>query len=252
MSNFFDKLRAGVKKRSLLDAVSSDSSKNYEYYNVLSPKSPYNVAESYRRLYANLTYLPMEGKCRKIAITSALGGEGKTTVAVNLAITLAQNLNSAKVLLINTDLRKPGVELMLSQDFLRRGLSEYLSGADAEPNILTTSVGGLYVLFSGDVSENPTRLISSERMEELFRFCEKNFDYIILDTPALDVGSEALLMKKHINGYVLVTKAMKSDVDSVDKAIESLRVVEAPILGMVLTGAEVKRQRKKRFSLRRK
>ena len=249
--NFFENLKAIFSHRTLADAVSSDSSKNYEYYNVLSPKSPYNVAEAYRRLYANITYLPMEGKCRKIAITSAMPGEGKTTVAVNLAITLAQNLNSAKVLLIDTDLRNPGVNLMLSQDFMRRGLSEFLTGADAEPNILTTSVAGLSVLFSGDVAENPTRLISSERMAELFRYCAAHFDYIILDTPALDVSSEALLMKKHINGYVLVAKSKESDVDSVGKAIESLRVVEAPILGMVLTGAEVKRQKRGKLSRRR-
>ena len=250
--NLIEKFKSLFSHRTLADAVSADSSRNYEYYNVLSPKSPYNVAESYRRLYANITYLPLEGKCRKIAITSALGGEGKTTVAVNLAITLAQNLNSAKVLLVDTDLRKPGVNLMLSQDFLRRGLSEFLSGADEVPNILTTSVAGLSVLFSGDISENPTRLISSERMGELFRYCADHFDYIILDTPALEVAAEALLMKKHINGYVLVAKSKESDVDSLSKAIESLRVVEAPILGMVLTGAEVKRQKRAKSVFRRR
>ncbi|MBP3591606.1 MAG: CpsD/CapB family tyrosine-protein kinase [Clostridia bacterium] len=248
----FDKLKAMLGRRKSANAAAKNSPESYEFYNVLSPHSPYNVAESYRRLYANITYLPIESKCRKIAISSALSGEGKTTVSVNLAITLAQNLNAAKVLLIDTDLRKPGVELMLSKDFQPHGLAEFLSGEDEEPNIVTSSVAGLSVLYAGAFSETPTRLISSERMAELFRYCEERFDYIILDTPAFEIGSEALLLKNHINGYVLVAKSKNSDVDSLGKTVDSLRVLNAPIFGMVLTGAQIKRQKKRRFIFRRR
>ncbi len=248
----FDKLKSMLRRGKKANIPEKNSPESYEFYNVLSPHSPYNVAESYRRLYANITYLPIESKCRKIAICSALSGEGKTTVSVNLAITLAQNLNAAKVLLIDTDLRKPGVELMLAKDFQCRGLSEFLSGEDAEPNIVASSVAGLSVLYAGAFSEVPTRLISSERMAELFRYCEERFDYILLDTPALEIGSEALLLKNHVNGYVLVAKSKNSDVDSLGKAIESLRVLGAPIFGTVLTGAEIKPRKKRRFIFRRR
>lgn len=249
MSKFDFLKRFLAKKAGAMD----NTAENYEFYNVLSPHSPYDVAESYRRLYANITYLPIEGRCRKIAITSARAGEGKTTVAVNLAITLAQNLNAAKVLLVDCNLRKPGIELMLPKDYQRRGLSEFLSGTDKEPNIVSSAVDGLSVLYAGEFSENPTRLICSERMAELFAFCEDRFDYIILDTTALDTGSEAMLLKKYVSGYVLVAKARNSDVDSLGKAIESLRVLGASVFGLVLTGENVKREknvkRKRRLPL---
>lgn len=244
-----DKVNHHVAKKS---SDKKEVSANYEFYNVLSPHSPYNVAESYRRLYANITYLPIEGKCRKIAISSAIAGEGKTTVSVNLAITLAQNMNEARILLIDTDLRKPGVELMLPKGSQRRGLSEFLSGADKEPNIVASSVVGLSVLYAGEFFENPTRLISSERMAALFNYCEDKFDYIILDTPALEVSSEALLMKKYISGYVLVAKSKNSDVASLGKAIDSLQVMGAPIFGLVLTGETVKKQKKRKLIFRRR
>jgi Mrp family chromosome partitioning ATPase len=112
---------------------------------------------------------------------------------------------------------------------------------EEEPNIVASSVAGLYLLYAGKYPENPTRLISSERMADLFRYCKKHFDYIILDTPALDAGSEALLLKKHINGYVVVAKSPNSDVDSLGNAMESLRSLDATIFGMVLMGEKVKK-----------
>ncbi len=224
----------------------------YEFYNILNPHSPDNVAESYRNLYANITYLPIEGKCKKIAVTSAISGDGKTTVAVNLAITLAQNMSNAKILLIDTNIRKPDVELMLPAGYQGRGLSEYLSEKDAKPNIVSTAVDGLSVLYAGAFSLNPMRLISSERMSELIRYCEEIYDYIILDTTALSVSSEALLLKKNVNGYVLVARSENSDVDSLSKAIESLRTLGANIFGLVLTGEPVKGEKKRSFFFRKK
>ena len=247
-----------MNKKTLLSRFSFGSKKEivgalsgYELYNVLSPYSPHDITESYRKLYANITYLPIEDKCRKIVVASASKGEGKTTVAANLAVTLAQNLNNSKVLLIDCDLRKPGVQFMLPKDFQCRGLSEFLSGADKEPNIVSSSVDGLYVLYAGGLPENSTRLISSERMAELFRICEERFDYIILDTTALEIGSEAMLLKKYVSGYVLVAKARNSDVGALSSAIESLKTLNANVFGVVLTGEEVKRKKEKRSFFRR-
>ena len=222
--------------------------KDHEHYNILNFGLQEDVTEAHRRLYANILYLPLESKCRKIAITSATAGEGKTTVATNLAITLAQTLVSSKVLLIDTDMRKPGIELMMPGEAQPKGLAEFLMGEDEEPGIVSSSVDGLYMLYAGKYPENPTRLISSERMSALFRHCEENFDYIILDTPALDAGSEAILLKKHIDGYVFVAKSKNSDVDSLGKAMDSLRSLGANIFGMVLMGEDMKKQK----NLRRK
>ena len=243
--DFLAKLR---EKRASAKAAAA----GYEFYNILNPHSPYNVAESYRNLYANITYLPIESKCKKIAVTSAIAGDGKTTVAVNLAITLAQNMSNAKILLIDTNIRKPDVELMLPDGYQGRGLSEYLSEKDTKPNIVSTAVDGLFVLYAGAFSLNPMRLISSERMSELIRFCEENYDYIIMDTTALSVSSEALLLKKNVDGYVLVARSENSDVDSLSKAIESLQTLGANIFGLVLTGEAVKGEKKRNFFFHKK
>jgi len=247
---FFKNFFSGCAKKK--NDAEEKSVKDHEYYNVLNFGSQANVTEAYRRLYANILYLPLESRCRKIAITSATAGEGKTTVATNLAITLAQTLNSAKILLIDTDMRKPGIEQIMPDDFQPKGLSEFLLGEDAEPNIVTSSVDGLHILYAGEYPENPTRLISSERMAALFRYCDERFDYIILDTPALDAGSEAILLKKHINGYVFVAKSKNSDVDSLGKAMESLRSLDATIFGLVLMGEKMKKQKHKSFFSRKK
>lgn len=247
-----------MSKKKIMNRFSLGSKKEivgalngYELYNVLSPYSPNDITESYRKLYANVTYLPIEDKCRKIVIASASCGEGKTTVSVNLAVTLAQNLNRSKVLLIDCDVRAPRVQFMLPKDFQCRGLTEFLSGEDKEPNIVSSSVDGLSVLYAGALLENSTRLISSERMAELFRICEERFDYIILDTTALEVGSEAMLLKKYVSGYILVAKARNSDVGALSSAIDSLKALNANVYGIVLTGEEVKRKKVKRSFLRR-
>ena len=245
-NQFFEKILSMFKPEKKMVVA-----KDHEHYNILNFGAQEDVTEAYRRLYANILYLPLESKCRKIAITSATAGEGKTTVATNLAITLAQTLVSSKVLLIDTDMRKAGIELMMSSETQSKGLSEFLMGEDEEPNIVASSVDGLYMLYAGQYPENPTRLISSERMSALFRHCEENFDYIILDTPALDAGSEAILLKKHVNGYVFVAKSKNSDVDSLGKAMDSLRSLGATILGMVLMGEETKKNKNKNLSFRK-
>lgn len=227
-------------KKKLSKKLPPKSASSFDVYNVLSTQCPRDITEAYRKLYANITYLPIEDKCRKIAVTSATKGEGKTTVSVNLAVTLAQNLNKSKVLLVDCDLRNPSVARMLSKDFQPNGLSEFLSGTDKTPNIVTSSVDGLSVLYSGGFSDNPTRLISSEKMAKLFRLCEDKYDYIIFDTPALEGSAEAMLLKKYVSGYLLVAKARNSDVDSLSSAIESLKTVNANVFGVVLNGEDIK------------
>lgn len=250
-NSFFKGLFSKFVKKSA--DVEEKTAKTHESYNVLNFGASQEIAiEAYRRLYANILYLPLESRCRKIVFTSATSNEGKTTVATNLAITLAQTLNSAKILLIDTDMRKPGIEQMMPADFQEKGLSEFLMGVDEEPNIVSSSVDGLYMLYSGNYPENPTRLISSERMAALFRHCEERFDYILLDTPSLDAGSEAILLKKHVDGYVFVAKSKNSDVESLGKAMDSLRSLGATIFGMVLMGEKVKKHKPIKFNFRKK
>ena len=201
---------------------------------------PFAVRESFKALYTNILYLNIEDKCKKIAVTSAMSGEGKTFVSTNLALTLAQNATESRVLLIDTDMRQPRVAKLLDLDMRGHGLSEYLAGIDSVPNFQHLSSCNLTVLTSGASNVNPTKLIGSSRMAELLRACEDEFDYVIVDTPPVNIVTDAILLNDLINGYIVSTRADYSDVKSLSDAIASLERVNAEVFGVVLTSLKLK------------
>ncbi len=207
---------------------------------ILSEETPFAVKEAYRTAYTNLLYLPIVDKCKRLVITSAVPGEGKTTVSINLAITLAQNSTEHRVLLVDADLRKPRIARLFGETGQIHGLSEYLAGIDEEPNIKPSAVPGLSVLYSGKTTTNPAALLASERMEALMKYCEDKFEYIIIDTSPVNTVSDALLLKKNVNGYLLVAKAGFSDINSMNEAVESMRMLEAPVFGIILDAFDPK------------
>lgn len=207
---------------------------------IVNEDSPFAIREAFKTLYTNVLYLNIEDKCKKIAITSALSGEGKTFLSTNLAITLAQNLSDSKVLLIDTDMRQPRVSALLELDIEAHGLSEYLAGIDETPNLVYVSDKKLTVLSAGANNVNPTKLIGSKRMENLLHSLEEQFDYIIIDTPPVNIVSDAILLNEHVNGYILATRADYSDVKSVNEALSRLNQINAEVYGVVLTSVKLK------------
>lgn len=211
---------------------------------ILNENTPFAIREAFRTLYTNIIYLPIPDKSRKIAITSALPGETKTFVSINLAITLAENYDKGRILLIDTDMRKPRVERLIKNlvsGVTEVGLSEYLAGITDTPNILATDIPNLSVLFSGATCLNPSGLISSERMTELVKACESEFDYIIFDTPPLNIVSDATLLASRINGYLIATRADYSNINEISDAIETLEKVKANIFGFVMSDVQIKK-----------
>ncbi len=211
---------------------------------LIDENTPFAIREAFGSLYTNILYLPIEDKCKKIAITSAYAGEGKTYVAVNLAITLAKNSDKKKILLVDMDMRKPRISRLFKEKFhmhdKKNGLSEYLAGIDDIPHIIETDIPNLSVVFSGAESANPANLINSARMETFFSECSKMYDYIIIDTPPVNLVSDAVLLSHSINGYVISSRSDYSSTNALNDAIETLKKVEAQIFGLVLTGVEPK------------
>ena len=151
---------------------------------IISENTPFAIIEAYRSLYTNILYLPIEDKCKKIVITSAFPGEGKTSVSVNLAYTIAINSPESKVLIIDGDMRSPRVNRLLQlNDVKRNGLSEYLAGIDPEPKFEDSIHDNLKILLSGAQNANSPGLIASTRMKTLMEYCNERFDYVIIDTP---------------------------------------------------------------------
>ena len=226
------------KKQKVHDSKAVDSLR------IINEQTPFAIKEAFSSLSTNVIYLPIVDKCKKIAITSGVPGEGKSYISTNLAITLAQNFDNKKILLIDMDMRSPSIAKLFknfpeSYDS-KIGLSEYLIGLSEEPNIVETNIRGLSVLFAGGESSNPAGLINSDKMTDLLKSCEAKFDYIIIDTPPINIVSDATLLVGRINGYILSTRADYSNVNALSTAEKTLNSVGAQLFGVVLMGVNPK------------
>ena len=199
------------------------------------------VAEAFRELRTALLVSRAGGPPRSILIASAQPGEGKTSVAVNLAITLAQS--GRLVLLVDADLRKPRIHKIfgLPND---QGLSSWLSGAGTpwlEPR--ATPVPCLSAVTSGPLPPNPADLLNSEKFIQFQREVEEQgYDHVIYDSPpALAVADPAILAGR-VESVILVVHAGVTSRDAVAHAVARLRQVNAPITGTVLNRVDAQQQ----------
>ncbi len=209
---------------------------------IINDETPFAVKEAYRTLYTNLMYLPFESSCKKIVFTSAYPGEGKTSVSINTAYTIANTSPEVRVLLIDADMRSPRVAQLLGIDSGdKHGLSEFLAGIDETPNLIETIYPNLSLLTSGAESVNTPALLASSKVEKLVQYCEANYDYVIIDTPPINVVSDAIFLSGHVDGYIIVTRADYSDINSVSEAVDKLLKVDANVLGSVLCSLDTKR-----------
>ena len=212
---------------------------------LINDKTPFAISEAFRTLYTNVLYLPVQDKCKKIAITSGFSGEGKTYISINLALTIARSDAEHKVLLIDCDMRKPRISHLLKEvKSSAHGLSEYLAGIDDAPNIQQTDLPNLSVLTSGSESANATALISSSRFDAMMKQLEEKYTYIVFDTPPANVVSDAILLNDHVNGFFLIARADYSDVNELSCLFENLGAVNANVFGICLTAVAPKSFRK--------
>ena len=212
---------------------------------IICDTTPFAIKEAYRSFYTNVLYLPIEDKCKKIVITSAFPGEGKTSVSINLAYTIAINSPESKILIIDADMRSPRVVELIGTDNKKcHGLSEYLAGIDNDPNFVSSVHPNLTILFSGAQNPNTPGLIASTRMKRLMEKCEEIFDYVIIDTPPINIVSDAIMLNDYVNGYILVCRADYSDVNSLADATDNLSAAGATILGTLLSSYNAKSSKK--------
>ena len=209
---------------------------------IITEDSPAPIKEAYRALYTNIMYLPIESKCKKLVLTSAVAGEGKSSIAINLAYTIATTSPSARILLIDADMRTPSVASLMNigTDGVR-GLSEFLAGMDESPSVVPSIYQNLDVLTAGASHTNTTALLSSSAMQRLSDFCDEGYDYVIIDTPAVNAVTDAVFFSGYSDGYLLAVRADHSDVNAISEAIRVLSGVEANIIGFVLCSVDPKR-----------
>lgn len=216
-----------------------------DIHKIINESSPFAIKEAFSTLCTNVLYLPIDDNCKKIAVTSSFSGEGKTYVSTNLAITLAKNLPNKKVLLVDMDMRNPSITRLLNKLFknksVKHGLSEFLAGIDAEPEINSFFEPNLHVLFAGAESTNPAGLINSARMTDLFKKIEQEYDYVIIDTPPVNVVSDATLLVDKVNGYLITTRSDYSNINSLSDVLQTIEKVGATVFGVVLSDVNPKK-----------
>jgi polysaccharide biosynthesis transport protein len=191
-------------------------------------------AEAFRRLRTSL-YFSTEGEQHKvIQITSPNMADGKTTLAANLAVCMAQS--GKKVILIDADFRRPRQHRVFGLT-AGTGLSSVLRGeADPADATLESAVAGLSILPCGERPPNPSDLLTSPRFDELLNCLRERYDFVLLDTPPLLAVSDPCVVAPRADGVLLTIRASKNGRPAAERAKEILVTLEAKVLGVVVNG----------------
>lgn len=195
--------------------------------------------ESVDSLTTTLTLREDLRSCRVFTITSALSGEGKTSVSCQLVVSLARSTGS-KVLLIDGDLRAPDVHHVFGRP-MTAGLVGYLNGTDEWKDLVDRDWNdSIHLLTSGYLKGSPHRLLSNGRFEKLIEEARQEYDYIVLDTPPVLPASEALLFAKVADAVLLCALRDKSRIEQLVQAYQRLESSGCKVAGSVLSGVPVR------------
>jgi capsular exopolysaccharide synthesis family protein len=197
------------------------------------------VSEAYRNTRTSvLLSSGASRRPRSLLVTSSLAGEGKTTTALNLSITLCQT--GEKVLLLDCDMRNPKLHRILDLGH-SAGMSEYLSGnADLSSLIQETAIPSLFIVPCGCVPPNPAELLGSERMKSILALSNDGFDHIVIDSPPVLSVSDPRILAPVVDGVILVIKGGGTPKQAVQRSKRLLQEVHANIIGTLLNCVDVR------------
>jgi len=214
------------KKAPLTYSVSSD------VLMVAQPSGP--GAEGVRALRTRLVASHIEVGRRALALCAASAGVGCTFVATNLAIALSQI--GVKTLLVDADMRRPGVDLLLQPSARTEGLMQCLSTDDTNYSsyIEADIMPNLSVMYAGGTPDNPQELLAGARFEELMNFCLRDYEMTIIDTPPTNVCADGRRVSTVAGYSVVVARRNHSRIDDLKLLIEQLRHDRASVVGTIL------------------
>ena len=197
------------------------------------------LAESFRHLRSNLQFLRKEEGAEVILLTSTIGEEGKTTVAVNLAAIFS--LSSKRTIVINLDMRKPTLHNKFGLDN-KIGLSEVLNNrVELKDVIQKTSYTDLDILASGAIPPNPSELIQSDAMYALLESLKKSYDIIILDTPPIGLVTDAKELMHYVDISIYIVRANYSKKEFLENLKKYDFLKDVNCLGLVLNDVKIKK-----------
>lgn len=221
---------------------------------LIADDAPFEYIEAFKELCTNINFIASKdksGRGHKILVTSSIPGEGKSTTAINIALSLAKGQN--KVLLIDADMRNPAVRKYLQLEQTNEtGLSALLNNVVKLADCLVRTEYGIDVIANGPVAPNSAELIKSEAMQSLLKGAEGHYDYIIMDTPPVGVITDAAALSNLCEGVVFVIRHAYASRKQVRKAIKKLQMVDAKILGTVMTHYEIPKSSGSAYGYNRK
>jgi capsular exopolysaccharide synthesis family protein len=195
--------------------------------------------EAFRVLRTNMQFVDIDKDSKVFVVSSSVPGEGKTTTACNLAITLAQA--DQKVLMVDGDLRRPQVAGVFDVE-PTVGLTTVLIGAiEFEDAVQESPVENMWLLASGAIPPNPSELLQSRAMTEIVERARKEYDVIVIDAPPLLPVTDAALLASQADGALIVVRHSKTTRDQLRHSMERLAAVDSRALGLVFNMVPVRR-----------
>ncbi len=202
-----------------------------------NPRSP--IAETYRIIRTNIQYFSIDKQIRVLSITSPSKGEGKTTTAANLGVSIAQQ--GHKTLLVDTDLRKAKMHRFFNIPNTP-GFTELILGDRTDEEVIrSTRVENLFVLPSGHPPPNPSELLSSRRTQDILERFRQEYDKVILDTSPVLAVTDPAILGTLVDGTILIVESEVSEAEAVKEAVNLLKNARAQILGFVLNKVDLTR-----------
>lgn len=203
---------------------------------IIHKNTSFDIKEAYKTAMTNIIFSTAVSDNKIIAVTSALFSEGKTLTAANLAVTLSQS--GSKVLIIDADMRKPSMHTLFNIKSIV-GLSAVLGGfCKSDKTIVNKLSPSLDIITAGAVPPNPTELLLSDNMEKLLSSMRQNYDFIIIDTPPINLVSDALLLNPYIAGLLFIVKEAASEHSDIKTALQKINLAGGKILGFIKTGCK--------------
>jgi polysaccharide biosynthesis transport protein len=208
-----------------------------ELLSYIQPKS--QISEAFRALRTSLLLSQADHPPQVILVTSALPREGKTTAAVNLAVTFAQL--GDRTLLMDSDLRKPGIRRALNLTIGKEvGLSSYLAGVSPLDEVIIPhpTINNLAALTTGPVPPSPADLLSSHRMREAIVELRHRFKFIVIDSPPVMAATDAVILSALTDGVLLVVRSGETPKEAFTRTRDLLAAVKCRLLGVVLNAVD--------------
>lgn len=198
---------------------------------ITSPLTSFVYAEAIHRLSSRVDKRRRSGE-RVVMVTSLLENEGKSTVAVNLALSMARK--GKKTLLIDCDLRKPACGMILGADEKAQGAIEVLRGKALKDCVVKMEDSGLYLLSGRKSLRSATNLLNSPAMGQMLREAAEQFDFVVVDTPPMGLAPDAECISEFVDGALLVVRQNVARAKELNDAISILRQSNAHLLGCVM------------------